>query len=309
MKLTYKKIVFNIALGQKLEKAELPLPLPFLFRSVIGKELRHFCCIAHDASCPTCMHNATCLYGSIFETIAPKDNAALTGRDHIPHPIIIETEPFIGEHIDAISLSIIFIGDAIQHIPYFFYALKKSGEAGILKARIPYTIQAVSDGARSILIDNETLDTNLIPDVWEYCAGDGEKASSKSLLVALSSPLRFKARGGRYTDAFSAADFAFCLHRRTHILCAHYGSGSDDNDYRYTGDWNITDKNIVWRDVTHYSARQKYAMKLGGVSGVFTLSGVFTGYERALLRFAELFHAGKNTNFGLGKISVWEKSL
>jgi CRISPR/Cas system endoribonuclease Cas6 (RAMP superfamily) len=48
-------------------------------------------------------------------------------------------------------------------------------------------------------------------------------------------------------------------------------------------------------------------MKLGGVSGNFTLSGAFTGYERALLRFAELFHAGKNTNFGLGKIGVWEK--
>jgi len=46
---------------------------------------------------------------------------------------------------------------------------------------------------------------------------------------------------------------------------------------------------------------------MSGLIGDFTLSGDFSSYERALLRFAELFHGGKNTNFGLGKMKVQEK--
>jgi hypothetical protein len=308
MKLLYKKIRFIIALR---EKADIPMPVPFLFRSVIGKELRRLCCIVRDVTCPACIFNATCLYGSIFESIIPKNNAALAGRDRISHPVIIETEAFINKSFDAIALNLIFLGDAIQHIPYFFQALKQGGEAGILKARIPYTIQAVYDGERLLNGDGETLVTRLSPDVWEYHANDDETAAAhKTLLVTLNSPLRFRVNG-RYTDCFSAADFAYCLHRRTQTLCAQYGdasgAASDAGNYRHTGAWDITEKSLLWRDLTHYSARQNYAMKLGGVSGSFALSGVFTSYELALLRFAELFHAGKNTNFGLGKIGVWEQ--
>jgi CRISPR/Cas system endoribonuclease Cas6 (RAMP superfamily) len=63
----------------------------------------------------------------------------------------------------------------------------------------------------------------------------------------------------------------------------------------------------MWREYTHYSARQKQPMRLGGVTGTMLLSGVFSPYEYALLRFGEIFHAGKNTNFGLGKFAIWEK--
>lgn len=116
MKLIYKKICFTLAL---CEQTDIPMPVPFLFRSVIGKQLRQLCCIAHDATCPACIFNATCLYGSIFESVIPKDNTTLAGRDRISHPVIIETEPFIKKDSDPIVLNLIFLGDAIQHIPYF----------------------------------------------------------------------------------------------------------------------------------------------------------------------------------------------
>ncbi|MDR1398862.1 MAG: CRISPR system precrRNA processing endoribonuclease RAMP protein Cas6 [Treponema sp.] len=304
MKLIYKKIRFTLILGAQ---TDIPMPIPFLFRSIIGKQLRRLCCIAHDATCPACIFNATCLYGTVFESVIPKDNTTLAGHDRISHPVIIETEPFIKKNPDPIALNLILLGDTIQHIPYFFQAIKQGGEAGILKARIPYTIQEVFDGERLMNGDSEILDTRLSPDVWEYHAGDAETVVRKTLLITLNSPLRFRVNG-HYTDCFSAADFAHCLYRRTQTLCAQYGDASDAGDYRYTGAWDITEKNLLWRDLMHYSARQNYTMKLGGVSGSFSLSGAFTGYELALLRFAELFHAGKNTNFGLGKIGVWEKS-
>jgi hypothetical protein len=298
MKILYKKISFTLTFHEKIDFVR-EMPVPFLFRSIIGKELRRLCCVVHNVLCSTCVFNAACLYGAVFESIVPKDNAALIGRDRVSHPIIIETDPFIDDNLDAISLSLIFLGDTIQHLPYFFQALKKAGEAGILRARVPYIIKSVFDGSRSILVNDETL-TPLPPDVWEYHAEDAEIEARKILLITLNSPLRFKVNG-HYTDSFSAADFAYSLHRRAQILCAQYGSAADAVDYRHSGAWAISEKNCAWRDLTHYSARQQKAMKLGGVSGNFTLSGTFSGYEQALLRFAELFHAGKKYQLRAGK--------
>ncbi|MDR2418530.1 MAG: CRISPR system precrRNA processing endoribonuclease RAMP protein Cas6 [Treponema sp.] len=189
--------------------------------------------------------------------------------------------------------------------PIFFRQLNKEGKPAYSGRVFPYTIQAVFDGERLINGDSETLDTRLSPDVWEYHVGGAETVVRKTLLITLKSPLRFRVNG-HYTDCFSAVDFVHCLYRRMQTLCAQYGDASDAGAYQYTDAWDITEKNLLWRDLTHYSARQNYVMKLGGVSGSFTLSGAFTGYELALLSFAELFHAGKNTSFGLGKIGMWE---
>jgi len=135
MHILYKNIGFVITLSKKVA---FTVPVPFLFRSVIGYQLRKMCCISHSTVCADCMFNASCVYGLTFESIVPKDNAALTGRDRISHPIIIDTDSFAGEELESLVLNIIFLGPSIPYIPYFFYALKKGGENGITKERIPY---------------------------------------------------------------------------------------------------------------------------------------------------------------------------
>ena len=46
---------------------------------------------------------------------------------------------------------------------------------------------------------------------------------------------------------------------------------------------------------------------MGGATGSFTLTGNITAYEQFLLSFADIFGAGKNTNFGLGDVRGEEK--
>ena len=146
------------------------------------------------------------------------------------------------------------------------------------------------------------IDTQIEPEIWEY--NTATKAEiQKDFLVTLLSPLRFKVQG-HYASRLIDAEFTGCLNRRTQVLCSQYGQNDFNGEYHFSGNWNIIEQNIKWRDFSHYSARQKNVMRLGGLVGDFVLSGKFSSYEYGLLRFAEIFHGGKNTNFGLGKIKV-----
>ncbi|MDR1636712.1 MAG: CRISPR system precrRNA processing endoribonuclease RAMP protein Cas6 [Treponema sp.] len=311
-KLLYKKIGFSLSFR---EDVVFTSPPEFVFRSVIGYHLRRMCCIAHDKPCFDCLYSATCVYGSVFESVIPKDNRILAGRDRIAHPVVIEADRLTAAETASLVLNIIFTGSSLACLPYFFQALKKGGESGVLKQRTPYTIRDCFDysagSKRSLLVNAELLNTNIEPDVWEFDDPDGRPYGGE-LLIQLQSPLRFKV-GGRYSGTFTAADFALCLHRRTETLCSQYGSytGGDKNAagtaWPFFHGWNIAESALGWKDWTHYSARQKKTMRLGGLTGSMVLAGFFTPYEYAILRFAEIFHAGKNTNFGLGKIALWEK--
>jgi len=307
MYLSYKKIKFLITLSKKVM---FPVPVPFVFRSVTGFQLRRICCIARNNACADCMFNATCIYGLTFESIVPKNNDVMSGRDRISHPIIIGTDDFTAGERDSLVLEIIFLGPTIPYLPYYYYALKKGGEAGILRERIGYRISDVvefpdTDKERSLVIDERQINTRIEPDVWE-CDTDVLTKNTGNYKITLVSPLRFKAAGGFYAKRIYADEFAECLQRRALVLCRQYGRDDFTGEYRYSGNWKLSEQNVRWRDFPHYSARQRKDMRIGGMTGDFVLSGEFSPYERGFLRFAELFHGGKSTNFGLGKIKIRE---
>jgi hypothetical protein len=304
MHLTYKRIGFVISLTKKVS---FTVPVPFLFRSIIGFQLRKMCCIAHNAVCSDCMFNASCIYGVTFESIVPKDNTVMAGRDRVSHPIIINTDNFAGETLDSLLLNLVFLGPTIPYFPYFYHALKKGGEGGITKERVPYQVSDIVEYSdtgerRSLMIDEQNIETQIEPEKWEYNPGT-ETSIEKNVKITLLSPLRFKAQG-RYARQLVDAELAGCLHRRTQVLCSQYGHNDYSGGYQFLGGWTVAEQNLKWQDFVHYSARQKKAMLLGGLIGNFVLSGNFTPYELGFLHFAEKFHAGKNTNFGLGKIKV-----
>ena len=311
MYILYKNIGFTISLAKK---TRFSIPVPFLFRSIIGYQLRKMCCIAHNVLCADCMFNATCIYGLTFESIVPKNNPALTGRDRISHPVIIDCDDFTGIELDSLVLNLVFLGSTIPYFPYFYHALKKGGESGITKERVPYQVSDITElsntgKTHSLMKDDYQIDTQLKPEQWEYNPETEMPAEQeKNFEITLVTPLRYKSRGG-YAGRLADAEFAGCLHRRAQVLCSQYGRNDHSGEYRFSGNWTITEQNVKWRDFAHYSARQKKAMQLGGLVGDFTLSGKFTSYECSLLRFAELFHGGKNTNFGLGKIKVNEHGI
>jgi hypothetical protein len=270
------------------------------------------------------MFHTSCVYGTVFESILPRTNETLPGRDRASHPFVLETRQAPGAPTGASTLEVglLLLGPGIPALPYLFEAIKRGGESGVLRERVPYRITDLREGETSILLEKDAIDLGRENAVWEYrpcrpgggaeTGGDGEREAKGTeevketkFLVQLLSPLRFKA-GGRYTHDFDAGAFAACLHRRMQTLTTLYGSNDCPGDYRYSGAWTITANRLIWRDETHYSGRQKTALRLGGALGELEITGRFSPYERALLDFGALFHGGKNTNFGLGEMRVEE---
>ena len=72
---------------------------------------------------------------------------------------------------------------------------------------------------------------------------------------------------------------------------------------RLAGSVQITDKQLQWIESERYSRRQKTSITMGGFSGHLTLQGDLQPFNE-LLRMSEIFHVGKGSVFGLGKIKI-----
>ena len=328
MTLSYLPVHFFIEFESPAKVDNPPL---FVLRSVLGKELHSMSCLAHNSVCADCMYNHTCAYSFLFETILSQQNEVVPGRDRASHPFAFTQGANVneGRHpvnsesgLQKYDFTITFFGKAIEYLPYVYAAFVRAGKNGLFKARTPFVVKSVFADDRNILLEEGRLDTQFSPKLIElpYGGTPSNECDVKKgeVLVELKTPLRFKC-GGKYTADFSAQDFMSCLYRRAKTLCQLYGEvessevHTDCSDSKsalpYSPGTSLTiiEKNLHWSDSQHYSAHQKNAMKLGGVTGTFKLSGNFSVMDIGLLEFARIANAGKNTNFGLGKLDFWQK--
>ncbi|GBU24453.1 hypothetical protein R83H12_01083 [Fibrobacteria bacterium R8-3-H12] len=268
----YSTLTIPITLAKAIV---FPTPIPFIFRSIIGFNLRKLVCISKNTECKNCLYKENCVYATAF------DEADV-------HPTILNAEPFLSEEkIEKIKLSITFLGKFSKYDDYYLQALRRGEKFGVLKERISYLIE---NG--EIKIENNE---------WKFNFDEQSFATSKQTFkVAFKTPLRFKTQG-KYNLQFTELDFILCLHRRCQKICSLYGASDSSKEYKFDGKWKIIERNLKWVNIERWSSRQKQTMPLGGIVGDIVLSGEFSEYELALFQFAELFNAGKNTNFGMGK--------
>lgn len=304
MKLLYISFEFNI---EFIEPAIVDANPLFVLRGMLGKNLRSMCCISRKSVCGECLYSKTCVYSYIFETILSSDNSVLPGRNKGCHPYSLSVKNRERKNpVTEYSFLLTLFGKSVEYLPYIYAAFARAGNDGIFKRRTQFKIKSVVSGGKNILIDENHLDMEVAPQIWD--SGSELKSEVNEILVELNSPLRFKF-GGRYGTDFSAQDFMSCLYRRAKTLCSLYGEISEEDYQRYipSESIEITDRKIKWIDFNHYSARQKNSMELGGCVGTFKINGNFSDFELSLLELNKIAGAGKNTNFGLGQIDYWSK--
>jgi hypothetical protein len=305
LKLRYKTIFIPVAFSLP---TSLPTPGGLLFKTVIGKELRKKFCTARYSQCSVCPSHSDCIYGTAFEPVIVKRNAALNGQNRVIHPVIIETDPFVPRETVDLVLRMTFIGSAIKYIPLFYNALKTREEIPLLKTKVTYAVKDLSDGKGSLL-EKGSVRTEIESAVWEYVpdadAPPDAERSERRFLVQTQTPLRFRG-SRRYTDEFSAKNFMNCLHKRMQNFVTQYGVNDFESGYTISPKIRVTRRDYTWNDLDHYSTRQRKVLKLGGHTGSFCIEGDFTDYEKALLFFTEIFHAGEHTSSGLGRLAIQE---
>lgn len=281
----------------------------FVMRSVFGAQLKKMCCVSRQSNCFSCMYNKTCAFAYLFESVVKKDNCVLPGRKTISHPYSISKSKVVTDSkgfIKSFEFNVVLFGKAIEYLPYFYAAFVRAGKEGVFKRRTPFEVTDVKVRSQSILLDKNQLRS----DYKSFCFDFLQKSpiSAQELLIEAKTPLRFKVRGV-YTQHIIAQDFWNCLYRRAKTLALAYGVDNHSNDFPHPMETKTTivDNRLQWKDITHYSSRQKQAIELGGFMGTLKIAGSLNNLEGNLLEFAKIANIGKSTNFGLGQIDCWER--
>lgn len=298
IELRYCEVDFSLNFLSSLSFDILPT---FLFRSVLGNELKKMACIFPENHCASCSLKNTCAYSLVFESPISKDNKILPGRNFAGHPFVLYSPVPIGRKVHSLSLRITVFGKAIEYVPYIYYALKRAGEKGILRDRVRYTIESVRVGGDQVTDSTGTINPDIKVELWNFKKG---KANTEGVIkINFLTPVRLKIQGS-YTTEISVLDFFNASWRRAAQLVSLYGNSTDGFSYFPSENIEMRSNDTRWVDLDRWSSRQQRNMKLGGIIGNIEIGGKFSEEDYSILKFDEIFHVGKNTGFGLGKINI-----
>ncbi|MBF0232997.1 MAG: CRISPR system precrRNA processing endoribonuclease RAMP protein Cas6 [Desulfamplus sp.] len=132
-----------------------------------------------------------------------------------------------------------------------------------------------------------------------------DRISNGKILMEIHTPLRIISR----QVPVARLPFTLLLRniiRRTTSLLNVYGDGEPDMDYAglvaLSEKISISANSLKWFDWKRYSSTQDKKMFMGGLVGKIEYQGDFTPFL-PFMKMAEKVHVGKNTAFGLGKVS------
>ncbi|MGB4108291.1 MAG: CRISPR system precrRNA processing endoribonuclease RAMP protein Cas6 [Desulfomonilia bacterium] len=301
------------------DNAALPEYKGSTFRGVLGHALKKVVCALKRQLCEECLLRQTCVYAFVFEGVhhgggpypQKKRIAAPPNPYVIEPPLETKTTYKAGEPFE---FTLLLFGKANEYLPYFIYAIEQIGRTGIgrrTKGKAAgFTLRTVCSSGRELysfttrqMSSFQDLQTNL-PD--DLIGGYPVQAGKCTVKITLKTPLRLKYRSRLEPDLPFHVLIRAGLRRLSSLLTYH-GSGEPQLDYKglvhHAMDVQVMESSICWFDWRRYSNRQEQAMFMGGMVGEVTYADVPSEYL-PILSFCQEVHLGKQTTFGLGKITV-----
>lgn len=303
--MNYIKAKFKI---KALDNLYMPEYKGSFFRGIFGWKFKKLTCLLKNLEdCKECVLKKTCPYFNIFENKYFTEKPLLKTGSSIPHPYIIlppldEKRKF--EKDETLEFEITIIGKWSETLPYFLLTFQEIGKSGIGKNKSKFEIEAIYQENKNILNNN-----NINFDIKEFNFNNYSNISDTSFLaVEFITPLRL-VKNNKTMRSISFKDFYLSILRRCELLLYYYNDKSIDNFINVktlnelAETIKVKNKNLYWYNWERYSNRQKKRISLSGLMGRISFEGNITPFV-PLLKFAEVFHAGKNTVFGLGKIKL-----
>lgn len=237
-----------------------------------------------------------------------RSESSLHGLQQLPVPYVIEA-PLTGEATylpgDTLSFDLVLTGKALAHLAIIVLAWRRAFLRGIGagdgKAELLLVEQVQPDNRTEIIFDadNPVIRAHngvvTVPDFPGPC----------DVHLHLQTPLRLQQRG-KILGPRDMVTSVFLRHliRRVTIQAQHQNAYVWSLDVirnlNLLAEQVMGERNLVWKNWSRYSSRQKQTMELGGVTGNLYLRAV----PAELLPFIYLgqwLHVGKETSFGLGK--------
>jgi len=290
-----------------------------VLRGAFGHSFRKtVCTMPAQKDCINCLLKNSCPHSYIFESHHSNKARILRKYPSVPQPFILEppedSKTFY-EKGDSFDFNLILIGKAIDYIPYFVYAFKEAGKAGMGPGREgKFSLWKVVNYnfllSRSSVVYNGKGGAVNIPDYIIRVANVNEIVENWEEIPEVSldflTPIRIRYREKlvNYLD-FHIFMRSF-LRRLSSIFYFHCGEELF-LDYRGLVERaKFIDKvssNLHWKDLNCYSSRQKAEIKLGGFMGDVTYRGDLKAFIVFIL-LGKYFHLGKGISYGLGRYEV-----
>ncbi len=290
------------------ENALLPEYQGSTWRGAMGHSLKRTACVTRLGSCPACSLYRSCPYPYLFETPVPEDATRMRKYTSAPHPFILEAPPlgYRPEPGRDYLLGLAVLGNGNRHAPYLLHALRRAGEEGIGKGRVPFELTGLeqelpvgSDRWRDLLSDEEGGLCLAAPDE------SAPPLPEAHLRLTLFTPLRLVSGGrlvGPDTLRFRHL-FSSLLRRISMLMYFHHGSELEV-DYRslteQAAEVSFLRASFRWQDWTRYSSRQRRPVRMGGVVGEAVLDSRELEPFWPYLWLGQWVHTGKGTSMGLG---------
>lgn len=278
-----------------------------MWRGALGHALKRTVCVTRNRNCSECLLYRSCAYPYIFETPPPPDSAKMRRYTAAPHPFVLEPERDVADGSHVLGLTL--IGRGNHYLPYLVHALARAGKDGLGHARVPFTLEDVSQDAsvvaddwRTIHIPGESLDP--LPPAMP--APPPPRAEAH---VRFVTPLRVQRNSDLVTPAqFRFADLFGPLLRRVSMLAYFHTDTPFETDFAAlmsrAREVRLTRADLGWQELTRYSSRQRTAMKIGGVVGEIAVAGRDLAPFWPILWLGQWLHAGKATSMGLGRYVI-----
>jgi len=228
--------------------------------------------------------------------------------DRAPHPFVLGRPGPPEQLVGTVPLRLVLIGRSIDYLPHVVWAVHAMSQRGLGAQRRRYRL------AR-LLVQNEEGGT----EVWDfdgrllvragfrrYRAGqDLSDERASRIRLRFLTPLRIRHQRRLCTHLTFPILMTNVL-RRLYLLDRFHGDGTWEFEHRELIEAaegvRTVRYNLRWHDWTRYSSRQDTKMQLGGLIGEVEFEGDLTPFL-PYLRVSEEVHVGRNTSFGLGRMS------
>ena len=132
-----------------------------------------------------------------------------------------------------------------------------------------------------------------------YIKNFKEPKYKKNIILRLETPLRIK-KDGKFIidDSIELESILNSIYQRSLAL-----QNKEFEKLPFKSEFKIKSKDIFFNDIKRFSNVQNTSMQLGGVMGEMWISNLDEESFK-LLKLGELIGVGKQTVFGLGKISI-----